>query len=359
MISIEEKIARLRLLNTPKIGYVTFKFLLNKFKTAKNAIENYDNFCTSLGKKEKHLIPNASIYENYLNECAKKNVQLVFFDDEKYPKRLLEIADYPPLLHCIGNINLFQNTHLAIIGSRNASIQGLAFTKRIAASLSNHFKIISGFARGIDAVAHEASLKSGTIGVLGCCASVIYPEENKDLYYKILNSNGLFVSESMLNQEPRPNLFSYRNRIIAGISSGILVIEATKNSGSLVTAKYALEQGRDIFAVPGHPNDFRSSGVNYLIKNGAYLVETEDDIINQFNHSYNQTNLFEGQVQVMEEENLDMIEEEIFEKLTQNPVSINEIIRFSNFSVSSVHSALAILELKSKIEIKDGMVSKI
>ncbi|WP_342261874.1 DNA-processing protein DprA [Alphaproteobacteria bacterium endosymbiont of Tiliacea citrago] len=352
----EEKIAQLRLLKTPKIGRVTFFHLLKTFKTAIEAIYGLNDYLKQIGKKTQYSISSKESVLTFIDNCQKSNVKLIFFSDDQYPKEFLMASDYPPILYCKGNVNLLNNECLAVVGSRSASLQGISFTKKLIKDLNN-ITIVSGFAKGIDTAAHEASLSFGTIAVLGSGINIIYPEENKILYSKILEQNGLIVSEIGLNDSPKPNFFAYRNRLISGIAKGVLVVEAAINSGSLITAKYALEQGKNIFAVPGHPFDIRSYGTNYLIKNGAILVRNSDDILSEFNNYSNNTN-FNGMFSVAEE-NLDEVKNYILTNLRCDvSISISEIIALSNYSVASINAALAELELCDLVSIQYNLVQK-
>jgi DNA processing protein len=357
----EEKIAWMRLLSTGGIGNVTFKHLIKKFDNARNAIKELPEFLKNFPNRKINKVPDALGFEKYVEKCGNLKVDLIFAAEDRFPKNLKRITDYPMILHCLGNKELLYEPSLAVVGSRNASFQGISFARQITFHLMNKFKIVSGLAKGIDAAAHEASLKTGTVAVLGSGVDVVYPSENQELYDKILQNNGLIISESFLQAQPRPNLFTYRNRIIAGLSQGVLVVEAALKSGSLITANYALEQGKDIFAVPGHPNDFRVKGSNQLIKNGAYLVENADDILQHFeNNFYKQEDLFEEEHELVQDElDLSDVVDIMRETLGHAPISINEIIRSSNFDINQVQSSLAILELEGFIEIEGNLVRKI
>lgn len=353
---LEEKIAYLQLLKTPKIGRVTFFHLLQHFKSAQAAVEGFADYVARFNKKVVYSLVSRQSILSFLDDCYNHSVKLVFFSDPEYPQEFLLAPDFAPVLFCKGNISLFNSDCLAIVGSRTASLQGLSFTKKLVKDL-NSLSIVSGFAHGIDSAAHEASLSSGTIAVLGSGINYVYPEENKILYSKILDNNGLIVSEVGLSDTPRPNFFAYRNRVISGLSKGILVIEAAMNSGSLITAKYAVEQGKNIFAVPGHPYDLRSCGTNYLIKNGAILVRNSDDILSEF-HSYrSSTPSMQSSLFGIAEDDISLVKQVILDGLGGAVMSISEIVSFSKYSISSVNSALAELELSGLILIDQNLVS--
>ena len=211
------------------------------------------------------------------------NIKIIRYIDNEYPARLLETFDFPILLYAKGNIELLNSRKtISIVGSRDCTEYGMKITERLSYLISkNNYTIISGMARGIDYYAHKGTLKNKgkTIAVLGCGVNYIYPMENKNLYYDILNNNGTVLSEYPLKTRPCELFFPMRNRIIAGISDKVLVTEAKHKSGSIITANIALEQGKDIYAVPGNITSRHSQGTNELLKDGAILVTALEDII--------------------------------------------------------------------------------
>ena len=266
----------IQLINTENIGPITFYKLVEQFGTVENAIK-------SLPQKFK-LFPRKDA-EREIKLAESKNIRIITYDSPEYPERLKQLEDAPPVLYVLGNINLL-NHHLSlsIVGARNASINGRKTASKIAYDLSNNdILIISGMARGIDSSAHLGAMyakeqQGATLAVLGTGIDIIYPKENTDLYEKIIRQ-GVIVSEFPIGTDPQSTNFPRRNRIVSALSDGTLVVEATVNSGSLITARLALEQGKDIFAIPGSPNDARALGPNKLIKEGAILVESADDIL--------------------------------------------------------------------------------
>ncbi len=355
-MNIQEKLNYFRIYNTKSIGPVIFKHLIKNFKTATDALANINDYFARFGKKIE--VCSESYALNYFEICSKKNIKIVCSFEEAYPKSLLKINDNPPLLYALGNLNLLNKKTVAVIGSRNASLQGKSFASYISKELSMQgVTIVSGMARGIDKAAHEACLNN-TIAVMGSGADVVYPAENQDLYDKIKNEGGLILSEVLPEKNPKPEAFSYRNRIISGLSSAVAVIEAAKQSGSLITAEYALEQGKEVFAVPGHPYDQRSSGTNYLIKNGANLLENYHDILNVFNSNAEQGNLFEEIKMVNEEVDDFTVKNWILDQLSCSPVSINLVLKESPYSISATLSGLALLQLSEEILIEGSACSK-
>lgn len=274
----------IQLINSENIGPVTFFKLLQEYGSVKNAL-------AMLPKLKKFSLFSRSAAEVELAKAEEKGVRILTFDDDEYPDNLKQIDDAPPLLYVLGRSDILNSElSLAIVGSRNASINGRKTASRIAYDLTNYgVTIISGMARGIDSAAHKGAMyaqqqKGTTIAVLGTGVDVPYPKENSALYEQILQ-NGAIVSEFPLGTLPQATNFPRRNRIVSALSKGTLIVEAATNSGSLITARLALEQGKDIFAIPGAPNDERASGPNKLIKEGAVLVENAEDILSVLSSS--------------------------------------------------------------------------
>ncbi len=203
------------------------------------------------------------------------NIRTIRFDDKEYPEKLRKLYNPPKQLYCLGNISLLNNLSIAIIGCRNASPYGLKISKIFSDGLSKKgITIVSGFAHGIDSEAHINSLNNigKTIAVLGCGLDIIYPKDNKELYSQILKADGLIVTEFPLGTKPLKENFPIRNRIVSGLADAIIIVEAKRRSGTMITVDYALEQGKDIYAVPGNIDSLNSEGTNELIKNGAIPI---------------------------------------------------------------------------------------
>ncbi len=267
----------LQLAGAAGVGPVTFLRLLDKFGSPAAALE-------ALPEDKKVFSRSQAARE--LDKARRKNIRLIPFTDSDYPVRLRSIPDAPPLIYVRGRTDILDAPlSLAVVGARNASVNGRKLASKIAYDLTESgVVIISGMARGIDSSAHKGAMyaqnRAGpTVAVLGTGADIPYPAENSLLYEQIC-AQGAVVSEFPLGTEAQPNNFPRRNRIVSALSSGTLVVEATLHSGSLITAKMALEQGRDVFAVPGSPAEGRSLGPNRLIKDGAVLAESADDILN-------------------------------------------------------------------------------
>jgi DNA processing protein len=296
----------------------------------------------------------------------KFGAQILLFCEKNYPNLLREIPDPAPILTVKGNVDFFSRKIVAIVGPRNASFNAANFARKIAFVLGKNSIIISsGMARGIDCAAHEASIESGTIAIIAGGINHIYPKENSYLYEKIAE-RGLLVSETPFGVTPKGGNFVQRNRLISGISLGVVVVEAGLKSGSLITAKFAIEQGREVFAVPGSPFDPRCHGTNRLIKDGAKMVENIDDILEElFNlkANFSETILSQPQdyqdqaTEFSNEDDVKKIRAEILKKLTFSPFAIEEIIRYLETSPRLVNIALVQLELADKVEINFGKVS--
>ncbi len=259
-------------------------------------IDNYGSVSESLKQLslKKNLFPRKSAEEE-LQKAQKQNIKILTFEDADYPALLKQLNDAPPILYAKGNLDLLNYpATLAIVGSRNASVAGRKIASRIAYDLTNNdVLVVSGMARGIDSAAHKGALyakneQAPTVAVLGTGVDICYPEENQELYEQIA-SQGVIISEFPLGTAANVSNFPRRNRIVSALSMGVLVVEASLNSGSLITARLALEQGKDIFAVPGSPFENKSAGCNKLIKEGALLTENADDILQTLALTQNRT----------------------------------------------------------------------
>ncbi len=271
-----ERFAFLRLIRSPGIGPTRFFKLYHHYGSALEAIQHFKEATRSLPKSS--LVEPGEIEEE-MKAHEKIGAQLVTFLDPEYPPLLRQIKDYPPVLSVLGATSVLKKPLLGVVGSRSASINAKHFITRLIEDLiPTGLSIVSGFARGMDTAAHEASLEAGTVAVLAGGVDIIYPEENARLYQKV-QENGCFVSEMPLGLCPQGRHFPRRNRLISGMAQGILISEGRYQSGSMITAEYALEQGRDVFAVPGSPLDPRCSGSNALLKQGAILVTRAADIV--------------------------------------------------------------------------------
>ena len=273
----EERIAHLRLIRTPRIGPVSCAHLLSRFGTARRAIEALPDLARRGGGAPPELAPVA-VAEREMAWVAKLGARHLFRGQGLYPRLLGEVEGAPAVLIVKGRLELLERPAVAMVGARNASAAAIRFARGIAAQLSERgFAIVSGLARGIDTAAHAGSLEGGTIAVVAGGIDVVYPPENAALQQAI-GEGGLLVTEQPPGIEPRARHFPARNRIIAGLGLGTLVVEAAPKSGSLITARHANEYGREVMAVPGSPLDARAQGCNLLIRDGATLIQTAADV---------------------------------------------------------------------------------
>lgn len=362
--SSEELINWLRLARTQNVGKVTFFNLIKIFGSAGNALQNIEEYSLRGGREKPIKVCSSVDAEKELELCNKIGAQIIIFDDELYPKLLKEIPDAPPIITVLGDVTLLDRNVLAIVGPRNASMNGCKFAGNIAKELGVHgFVIASGLARGIDTAAHNASINSGTIAVIGGGIDNIYPPENKKLYHEIAEK-GLIISENYFGAKPLASSFPQRNRIISGISLGTIVVEATLKSGTLITAACALEQNREVFAVPGSPFDPRCHGTNRLIKEGAKLIESASDVMSELILPKPNVKLMEPQAESFEgislkisnDSEIKKIRELILSKIDHCGVAIDEIIVNLQISPRLVNIAITQLELADKIENKNGKI---
>jgi DNA processing protein len=274
----EQRLDWLRLIRSENVGPRTFRALLNHFGGARGAIAALPDLARRGGAARAIKVYSRADAEHELDRAARLGVAFVALGEPDYPRRLEMIDDAPPLLAVRGHRAALARPMVAMVGSRNASAAGIKFAERLAHDLAAAgLVVVSGLARGIDAAAHRATVTTGTIAVLAGGQDCIYPSEHIDLLDAIL-TDGCAVSEMPLGWVPRGRDFPRRNRIISGLSVGVVVVEAARRSGSLITARRALEQGREVFAVPGSPLDPRAEGTNGLIKDGAALVMSASDV---------------------------------------------------------------------------------
>lgn len=357
----------LRLMMTDGIGPITFYKHMQTYRCLEKVLQ--------VISAKKQLCPK-SMAEKEIERAEKSGIRLIAYTDKQYPESLKQLNDAPPILYALGNIELLNYPlSVAIVGARNASINGRKIASRIAYDLTeNDVLTVSGMALGIDSAAHKGAMyaknKLGpTIAVLGTGIDVIYPAENKDIY-KMIAEQGLIISELPFGTAAQISTFPRRNRIISALSAGTLVVEASLHSGSLITAKYALEQGKDIFAVPGSPLENRSQGPNHLIKEGAVLTENADDILNilsisqnrQIKSTYlslkpldkvkNRVNI--SDIEIAEPQPEKESQSALIELISFEGVDIDELLRSSGFSQADFFSQLLDLEFSGKIERQAG-----
>lgn len=357
----------IQLINSANIGPVTFYKLLRQYGSAEAALAALPTgrrtFSRSAAQKEFEL-------------ARRQNIRLLAFDDPEYPENLRAAEDAPPVIYVRGQINcLRQPLSLSIVGARNASLNGRKLASQISCELTSQgVMIVSGMARGIDTAAHKGAMfalnrTGSTVAVLGTGIDIAYPAENQKLCEQIAGQ-GAVISEFPLGTEPSAGNFPRRNRIVSALTDGTLVVEASLHSGSLITARLALEQGRDVFAVPGFPTDERSAGPNKLIKDGAFLVENAEDILNVLSADARrkiprtprpvQTDLFvkpldkESKTADIPDTASPDRETDILSLLTPAGVYVDELIRVSGLDSAAVSLRLLELEMEGRIERQVG-----
>jgi DNA processing protein len=340
----------------PAVGYRTYLRLLKTHTPAQLFAESEQTW-TRLGLKNESIAalknPDWIAIANDLAWLAVANNYVISIQDALYPPLLKELADPPPLLFVRGNVELLTMPQIAIVGSRNPSSSGRDTAFEFAKSLSLcGFVITSGLALGIDAASHQGALSvgGGTIAVAGTGLDRVYPARHKDLATEIV-MKGAMVSEFPPGTVAKANHFPRRNRIISGLSQGLLVVEAAKQSGSLITARMALEQNREVFAIPGSIHNPLARGCNALIREGAKLVETTQDILEEFSQ-YNQQ--YENLLVESMQSTLDLSQQTLLNRVLFSPTSIDDLVADSGESVDTVSAMLLLLELQGYLEATAG-----
>jgi len=328
-----ERLARLRLARSPRVGAVTFHEALAHFGSARAACAEIATISAAQAEREQERL-------------ARLGGRFVVWGDTYYPAALAALPDAPPILAAIGETGLLARQTLAIVGARDASLAGRRFAGDLAGALgAAGFAIVSGLARGIDTAAHEAALTTGTIAVVAGGIDQVYPPQNASLHAAIA-AGGLLLAESPLGAPPVARSFPRRNRIVSGLSAGVVVIEAAVRSGSLITAQRAAEQGREVFVVPGSPMDPRHAGSNSLIRDGAILVRDANDILSVLG-------LPQSARQVLEkpkEKSHVRGAEKVIEALGVTPTAVDELVRRCQVSAATVAEVLLALELEGRLE---------
>jgi DNA processing protein len=347
----DELVDRLRLVRTTGIGPVTFRQLIRRFGSAAAALNAVPDLARRGGGKPPRLWDRAEA-EREIRRVEKLGARYLTLGQGLYPRLLAELEDAPPLLIARGNLNLLDRMAVAIVGARNASAAACRLARGLTHDLGQHdLAVVSGLARGIDSAAHDGAMESGTIGVIAGGIDVFYPPENEQRQ-RAMFERGLVLAEMPPGTEPRARHFPYRNRIIAGISAGTVVVEAAPRSGSLITARLAAEAGREVMAVPGSPLDPRAQGCNQLIRDGATLVQNANDIIEELRPMEARVRSAPGSYRVEpdlvngDENALGLIEE----LLGPSPVPVDEIIRLSGATSGAVQMALLELDLAGRLD---------
>lgn len=343
-----------------KFGAAKFRKLREHFPDLESVFKASANELMRAGIKENEAqeFTNARISiqpDAILEQVLKEQIEVVVVDDPFYPQLLKEIYDAPPVLYYKGSLLERNDLNLAVVGTRNHTSYGAMAVKKIVSEMvPQGFTIVSGLALGIDALAHDATLaaQGRTIGVLGSGIDrkSIYPSQNRYLADKIVANGGAIVSEYFPGTWPAKHHFPQRNRIISGLSLGVLVIEAGEKSGSLITAQYALDQNRDIFVIPGTIFSELSAGANSLIQKGAKLVTSGADILEALDLNY--VNQYISKVKVQPENEIEAV---IFNNLLSEPKHVDELVRLTNLSIGAINSALVMMEMRGLVKNLGGM----
>lgn len=351
--SREEKLALLRLYFAPGIGRVAARRLLEKFTSATEALLHLKN--QEVEGVPQHLLAN--LYqelvikksENEFAQLEKHKIEMMTYSDPEYPPLLRHIPDPPAFLFFRGKFKDWKDPlPLAFVGTRHATDYGRRVVESLIEGLRNYsIVVISGFAKGIDSFAHQKALEVGlpTIGVLGTGLDYIYPAENERLYYSMLET-GAFLSEYATSTPPHPGHFPERNRIISGLSKGVVVIEAPEKSGALITAEFAIEQGREVMTIPGSIFSSQQRGCHRLISQGAKLVEKAEDILAEFKLAQSRQTAFAQNARPP----LEPDEENLFQTVNFEPLHIDKITEISNLAPSLVAGGLTSLVLKGLVQ---------
>jgi DNA processing protein len=360
----EQRIDWLRLIRAENVGPRTFRVLVNQFGGAGPAVRLLPELARR-GGRSIVKIPGRDEAEAELSEAARIGVRYIALGEAEYPKLLREIDDPPPLLAIRGNSEVFAKPTIAMVGARNASVAGTRYAAQLAREFGEAgFIVVSGLARGIDSAAHRASLSTGTVAVLAGGHAKPYPAENEKLLETIVEQ-GAAISEMPHRWEPRARDFPRRNRLVSGLAAGVVVVEAAERSGSLITARLAGEQGREVFAVPGSPADPRAGGTNRLIKQGATLVTSAADVIENLKPMLGLAQpivVREPDIVIPAEtsEGADELRERVADLLSNTPVTLDDLVREARAKAGDVQIALLELELAGRIERHGGgLVSRI
>lgn len=360
-LSDEQRVAWLRLARADNVGPATFRDLINHCGSAALAVEMLPQLATRGGRRRHPHVPTAAEAEAELAAITGHGAQLIGIGEPDYPP-LLRLSDQaPPLVTIKGEVSILARPCVSIVGSRNASMAGLTMARRLASGLGEAgYSVVSGLARGIDGAAHEAALGTGTAAVLAGGIDQPYPPENLDLLHRIEQDGGCAITEMPFGWEPRAKDFPRRNRIIAALSMALVVVEAAARSGSLISARLGNEMGRQVLAVPGSPLDPRAHGTNTLIRDGATLVRSADDVIEALRPMDPSSGFFQppspsiGPPPAMDAQPDDDARARLVSLLGPTPVGLDELIAEAGLAPSDVFLSVLELDLAGRIERHSG-----
>lgn len=353
-----ERLDWLRLIRSENVGPVSFYHLLRFYGSAAAALDHLPELARRGGRRRPVKVCPASVAEKEISSAAKTGARVIAAIEPEYPEALAAIEDAPPVVAIKGDTTLMTRACIGIVGARNASSNGRRFAQSMASDIGNAgVTVVSGLARGVDTAAHKGALATGTIAVVAGGIDICYPPENQDLMDDIAG-RGLIVAEQPTGSKPQGRHFPRRNRLISGLSRGVVVVEAAPRSGSLITARMALEQGRDVFAVPGSPLDPRCRGTNNLIREGAILTEGADDVLRTLAGAFDRR-LEEPQrgssfdpissPEPMESDRA-TARKQLLDVLSPSPSGVDELIRECQLRASVVAAILLEFELAGRLE---------
>ncbi len=352
----EDRFSWLRLLRSRKVGSATFRRLMREHGSAQNALAALPEMARAAGIEGYEICP-PGVIEAELKAAKAANARLLCLGAADFPSALNDLNDAPPILWAMGDTSLLHRPSIAMVGARNCSSLGARMARGLAADLGQQgYTIVSGLARGIDTSAHIAALETGTIAVLAGGVDVIYPAENTDLA-KSIEKSGLRISEQPMGVTPQARHFPRRNRIISGLAQAVVVVEAAAKSGSLITARDALDQGREVLAVPGHPFDARAAGCNLLIRDGATLVRSAEDVIEALPQRDEVTVHNSAPSTAATEKRaipVDALHQQILSRLGPSPIAEDQLIRDIAATAEQIGPALLDLELDGRVQRQPG-----
>ena len=348
----DDRAARLRLIRSANVGPVTYFQLLARFGSAEAALRAIPDLAARGGGRVPRIAPLAAI-EAEIKAVERLGARYLFLGQGLYPPLLAELDTAPPALVVKGDLSLLEKSPVAMVGARNASAAACRFARQLAHDLGGEgMAVVSGLARGIDTAAHDGAMAGGTIAVIAGGVDVFYPPEN-EARQRAIADTGLLIAEQPPGVEPHARHFPYRNRIIAGLSLGTIVVEAAPKSGSLITARYATEYGRDVMAVPGSPLDPRAQGCNGLIREGAILIQSARDVVDTlrpFSMRPAAAPAFGFGSAPTSPDASAAERDRVVDLLGPTPVSVDEIIRQAELSPAIVQTVLLELDLGGRLE---------
>jgi DNA processing protein len=364
----EDDIQRLRLVRAEGVGPITCRRLLDRYRTPAEALEALPGLVRAGGKASPPRIPSVSDATREFEQTEKLGGRLIFINDPDYPPLLAQLDDAPPVIAVLGDAALLALPAVAIVGGRNASAAGLRIAETLAEDLAAHVTVVSGLARGIDGIAHTAAMRTGrTVAAIAGGLDVPYPAENTNLQ-RLIAERGAVLTEATPGTQPQARHFPRRNRLIAGLSLGVVVVEAARRSGSLITARIAQDLGREVFAVPGSPLDPRTRGGNDLLREGAVLTETVQDVLDNLsgfgalfpfgpdrNDPPDPPSCDSRDSDHLEDPSgLDRARSQVVALLGPTPTKVDDLMRRCQLSPAAVMAVLLELELAGRVETLPG-----